>query len=273
MLLMLIFFLAPLLDAVYLSFTNGELEGPHTRVFDFIGLANYARLLGDSFLANSLIQTAIFVGASAIVGQTVLGLMLALLMENAWSWLRASVGAIVITAWVVPEIAAAVLWTAFSQSGGTLDLLLGPSQAQTNWLVAAPMTVICVANLWRNVALSMLLFAAGLRNISHEIKEAAMLDGASIWQRLVRVILPIMQPLIVTNFILVTIFNLSDFTLIYALTHGGPGNATQTLPLYIYEQAFSYYELGYGTAVAMVLIAIGAAASLIYVRLLRSEIE
>jgi multiple sugar transport system permease protein len=81
-----------------------------------------------------------------------------------------------------------------------------------------------------------------------------------------------MKPTIVTNFILVTIGNLSDFTLIYALTHGGPGNATQTLPLYIYEQAFTYYELGYGTAIAMLLIAIGAIASFIYVRLLRSEI-
>ena len=271
--LLLVFFLAPLVDAVYLSFTNGELEGVHARVYQFIGLSNYVRLFSDSFLANSLLQTVIFVGASAIVGQSVLGLLLALLMENAWTWLRASVGAIVITAWVIPEIAAAVIWTAFSQSGGTLDVLLGSAQAQTNWLVAAPMLIVCVANLWRNVALSMLLFAAGLRNISHEIKEAAMLDGASTWQRLVGVILPIMRPIIVTNFILVTISNLSDFTLIYALTHGGPGNATQTLPLYIYEQAFSYYELGYGTAVAMLLIAIGAVASLVYVRLLRSEVQ
>ena len=101
----------------------------------------------------------------------------------------------------------------------------------------------------------------------------AYLLRATTWQRLTGVILPIMRPIIVTNFILVTISNLSDFTLIYALTHGGPGNATQTLPLYIYEQAFSYYELGYGTAVAMLLIAIGAVASLVYVRLLRSEVQ
>jgi multiple sugar transport system permease protein len=134
------------------------------------------------------------------------------------------------------------------------------------------MAIVCIANLWRGVAFSMLLFGAGLRNISHEVKEAATLDGASTWQRLAWVILPIMKPTIVTNFILVTIGNLSDFTLIYALTHGGPGSATQTLPLYIYEQAFSYYELGYGTAIAMLLIAIGAIASFIYVRLLRTEI-
>src|SRR5437588_1411312 len=270
--LMVVFFIVPLGDAIYLGFTNGELEGVHARVFQFIGFANYAHMLQDSFLANSLWQTVIFVGASAIIGQTVLGMVMALLSENAWAWLRVGVGSIVITAWVIPEIAAAVLWTTFSQAGGTLDLLLGPGQSGTNWLVSAPMAILCVANLWRGVAFSMLLFGAGLRNISAEVKEAAVLDGASTWQRLAQVILPIMKPTIVTNFILVTIGNLSDFTLIYALTHGGPGNATQTLPLYIYEQAFSYYELGYGTAIAMLLIAIGAIASLIYVRLLRSEL-
>ncbi len=269
---MIVFFIVPLADAVYLAFTNGELEGIHARVYQFIGFANFARMAQDPFLANALWQTIIFVGLSAIVGQSVLGMILALLMENAWKWLRMSVGSIVITAWVIPEISGAIIWTAFSQAGGTLDTLLGPAQAQTNWLVTAPMAIVCIANLWRNVALSMLLFGAGLRNIPFEVKEAAVLDGASTWQRLAQVILPIMKPTIVTNFILVTIGNLSDFTLIYALTHGGPGNATQTLPLYIYEQAFSYYELGYGTAVAMVLIAIGAVAALVYVRLLRAEL-
>jgi multiple sugar transport system permease protein len=133
--LMIVFFIVPLVDAVYLSFTNGELEGVHARVFQFIGFANYGRMLSDSFLANSVWKTVIFVGVSAIVGQTVLGMLLALLNENAWTWLRASVGSIVITAWVIPEIAAAIIWTAFSQAGGTLDLLLGPGQSNTNWLV------------------------------------------------------------------------------------------------------------------------------------------
>jgi len=270
--LMIVFFIVPLADAVYLAFTNGELEGVHAQVYQFIGLTNFTRMASDSFLANAVWQTVIFVGLSAIVGQSAMGMILALLMENAWTWLRMTVGSIVVTAWVIPEISGAIIWTAFSQAGGTLDTLLGPSQAQTNWLVVAPMTIVCVANLWRNVALSMLLFGAGLRNVSQEVKEAATLDGAVTWQRIAYVILPIMKPTIVTNFILVTIGNLSDFTLIYVLTHGGPGNATQTLPLYAYEQAFSYYELGYGTAVAMVLIAIGAIGALVYVRVLRAEL-
>jgi multiple sugar transport system permease protein len=270
--LLLIFFIIPVGDALYLSLTNGEFQGAHSRVFQFIGLANYQRMLHDIFLGNSLLQTAIYVGASAVIGQTVLGIILALLSEQAWHWLRLSVGSIIITAWVAPQIVQATVWSSFAVSGGTLDQILGPHYANTNWLVTAPMFIVCVANLWRSVALSMLLFGAGLRNISHEVKEAATLDGATYWQRLLYVILPIMKPTVVTNFILVTLGNLSDFTLIFVLTQGGPGNATQTLPLYIYEQAFNYYELGYGTAIAMLLIAIGAAASLLYVRLLRAEI-
>src|SRR5437660_8691259 len=76
--LMVVFFIVPLVDAVYLSFTNGELEGVHARVFQFIGFANYGRMLHDYFLANSVWKTVIFVGASAIIGQTVLGMIMAL---------------------------------------------------------------------------------------------------------------------------------------------------------------------------------------------------
>ena len=269
---MVIFFIIPVVDALYLSLTDGQFQGEHSRVFDFVGLANYQHMVHDMFLGNSLVQTAIYVGASAIIGQTLLGFILALLSEQAWRWLRLSVGSIIMTAWVAPQIVQGVIWSSFSTSGGTLDMILGSSQSTTNWLVSTPMLIICLANLWRSVALSMLLFGAGLRNISHEVKEAAQLDGASYWQRLLFVILPIIKPTIVTNFILVTLANLSDFTLIYVLTQGGPGNATQTLPLYIYEQAFTYYDLSYGTALAVLLIAIGAVASLIYVRLLRAEI-
>src|SRR5690242_21437989 len=102
--LMVVFFIIPVIDALYLSLTNGEFQGAHSRVFDFIGLANYQHMLHDMFLGNSLWQTAVYVGASAIIGQTILGIILALLSEQAWQWLRLSVGSIIVTAWVVPQI-------------------------------------------------------------------------------------------------------------------------------------------------------------------------
>lgn len=269
---MLGFFLAPMVIAVYLAFTNMELQGPHAINYDFVGWANFARMASDAFFTNALTLTIVFVGASAIVGQSVVGFVLALLQEKAVRWLRIAVSSIAITAWVTPEIAAAILWYAFAQNGGTLDLLLGPGQADNNWLNTAPMFIVCLANVWRGSAFSMLIFGAGLRNVPQEISESAILDGASAWQRIWHVVLPIIRPTIVTNLILVTIGNLADFTLIYGLTQGGPNNQTMTLPLYMYVQSFSFNELGYGTAIAVVLVLLGAVSSATYVRLLRSEL-
>ena len=128
------------------------------------------------------------------------------------------------------------------------------------------MTIISVANMWRHVAFSMLMFSAALKNMPAEVLEAADVEGASGWQRLTMVTLPILRPTIVINLLLVTISNLSIFTLIYVMTQGGPGTDTTTLAIYVYLQAFSYDQLGYGTAVALLLVGIGAVFSVLFVR-------
>ena len=102
--------------------------------------------------------------------------------------------------------------------------------------------------------------------------EAAELEGASAGRRLWAVTLPLLRPTIITNLLLVTLLNLSEFTLIYAMTQGGPGTATMTLPLYVYQQAFTFFQLGYGTAIALVLVLIGAGFSLLFVRAARAQI-
>ena len=134
-------------------------------------------------------------------------------------------------AWVVPEVAAALMWYAFAQSGGTLGLLLG--QPNTDFLSTHPLLIVSVANLWRHVAFSMLMFAAALSNLPPDVLEAAEIEGASAWRRLISIKLPIMRPTIVTNLLLVTISNLSTFTLIYVMTQGGPGTDTTTLAIYV----------------------------------------
>lgn len=271
-LFLVVFFLAPVVIACYLAFTNLQLEGPHAVNYGFIGFDNFTRMASDTYFQNAVWLTAAFVGFSAVIGQTFFGLVLALLQERAMRWLRVAVASIAITAWVMPEITAAVIWYAFAQNGGTLDMLLGPGHADTNWLLSAPMVIVSVANIWRGSAFSMLIFGAGLRNVPHEVRESAALDGANTWQQLIHVVLPIIRPTIVTNLILVTIGNLADFTLIYGMTQGGPNNETMTLPLYMYIQSFNYNELAYGTAIALVLILMGAIASFSYTRLLRAEI-
>jgi multiple sugar transport system permease protein len=266
---LLFLFIGPIVYALYLGFTNLQLIGPHAQHWWFTGLANPRRLLHDRIFFQSVELTLIFVIGSGIIGQTVVGLILALLMRRSLPPLRLSVGALVIGAWVIPEVSAAFIWYAFSQAGGTLSVIL--NSPQTNYLFSAPMATVSVANLWRGTAFSMLVFAAALRNLPSEVLEAADVEGASSAQRLFSITLPLLGPTIVTNLLLVTILNLSDFTLIYTLTQGGPGTSTMTLPIYIYQEAFTYYELGYGTTISLVLILIGAILSLLFVRQVRRE--
>jgi multiple sugar transport system permease protein len=263
-------FALPIGYAVYLGFTNLELVGLHSSNYWWTGLTNIRRMAHDSVFWHSVRITVVFLVGSAIVGQSMLGMALALLMRRALAPIRLSIGAIVVAAWVLPEITAALVWYAFSQSHGTFAVISG--HPATNYLVAHPLLVVSVANLWRNVAFSMLVFSAGLRNLPGELLEAAELEGASAARRFRSVMLPLLRPTIVTNLLLVTLLNLSEFTLIYAMTQGGPGTATMTLPLYVYQQAFTYFQLGYGTAIALVLVLIGGAFSLLFVRGARAQI-
>ncbi|HEY2598282.1 MAG TPA: sugar ABC transporter permease [Candidatus Dormibacteraeota bacterium] len=262
-------FVFPVLYATYLGFTNLALVGSRSRDYSFTGLENVTRMLGDYVFVKSSWLTLIFVVGSAIIGQSVLGMAIALLLRRAVVPVRLVVGSIVIVAWVLPEITVALVWYAFSQAGGTLSILLGHRDA--NYLVLVPMLIVSIANLWRNVAFSMLVFSAGLRNLPTEVLEAAEVEGASVWRRYRLVILPLMRPTIVTNLLLVTILNLSEFTLIYAMTQGGPGIETMTLPLYVYQEAFVFHQLGYGTAISLVLVLIGAVFSLLFVRAARNQ--
>lgn len=263
-------FIFPVLYATYLGFTNLELVGSRSHDYSFTGLENVTRMLGDYVFVQSTWLTVVFVLGSAIIGQSVLGMALALLLRKAVLPIRAVVGSVVIIAWVLPEITVALIWYAFSQAGGTLSLLL--RHPESNYLVLVPMLIVSLANLWRNVAFSMLVFSAGLRNLPTEVLEAAEVEGASAWRRYWLVVVPLLRPTIVTNLLLVTILNLSEFTLIYAMTQGGPGTETMTLPLYVYQEAFVFHQLGYGTAISLVLVLFGAVFSLLFVRAARTQV-
>src|SRR5439155_22639645 len=117
-----------------------------------------------------------------------------------------------------------------------------------------------------------LVYAAGLGTLPTEVLVAGESEGASVWGRYGVVVLPLLKPTIVPILLLVTILNLSEFTLIYAMTEGGPGIETMTLPLYVYQEAFVFHQLGYGTAISLVLVLIGAVFSLLFVRASRSRV-
>ena len=270
--LLAVFLAGPVLWAFHASFTNAGLTGRNARNPDWIGLENYQRLLADPVFPLSLGLTVLFVLGSAVLGQNLLGLALAVLMRRARRAVSAVVGTTVVAAWVLPEIVAAFAAYAYFSRDGTLNQLLGGlGLDQPDWLYSWPMAAVVLANIWRGTAFSMLVYRAALNDIPSEVAEAAQMDGAGGWQRLAYITLPMIRGSIATNLMLITLQTLAVFTLIWVMTAGGPANASSTLPILAYQEAFKFGDIGYGTAVATVLILIGAVFGAVYIRLLRES--
>ncbi|MEW1847341.1 sugar ABC transporter permease, partial [Nonomuraea angiospora] len=268
-LVLLVLFLAgPILWSVYIAFTNETLTGSASVHSRFVGVANFVKLFGDPNFLNSFLLTFVFVIGSAVIGQNTLGLIIALLQRGRGRVTRSVVNGVVIAAWVVPEVVAAACWFSFLAEEGTLNTVLGISQ---EWLYTAPMLAVILANIWRGTAFSMLVYSAALSEVPADLVEAAAVDGAGPGRRLLHITLPLIRRSIMANLMLITLQTLASFGLIYALTGGGPGTASQTTPLYMYEQAFRYFEIGYGSAIALVMLVIGALFSLVYLRLIKVE--
>ena len=222
----------------------------------------------------SVLLTVLFVLLSAVVGQNIVGMMLALLIRTAGRAVGAVVSTIVVGAWVLPEIVAAFAAYAFFSGDGTLNGLLGMvGIAGPGWLYAFPMFAVIMANVWRGTAFSMLIYSAALQDVPPEITEAAEVDGATGAKRFFYVTLPIIRSSISTNLMLITLQTLSVFTLIYVMTAGGPGNKSMTLPVLAYQEAFKFSELGYGTAIATVLLLVGGLFAIVYIRVLKPEVD
>ena len=263
LLLLIGFMLGPILYSIYLAFTDNAIRGEGASETSFVGLDNFIDAFPDGGFWNSVALTIVFTVVSAVIGQNILGMILALLMERANR---------VITCWILPEVVAGYLLYTFFADEGSLNTILGaiglPPQ---DLLFSAPIIAVAFANIWRGTAFSMLVYSAALSSVPSDVYESAAIDGAGPLRRFWSVTVPILRPAIATNLMLITLQTLSVFGLIFIMTGGGPAQASQTLPLYMYEQAFSYGQLGYGTAVALLLLLIGAVASLLYLRLLPEE--
>jgi len=271
-LLLLLFLLAPVAWSFYASFTNAALSGRAARDPQWVGLENYVRMFSDDAFPLAAWLTVVFVAASAVLGQNVLGLLIALLMTRSRKAVSSWVGTAVVAAWVLPEIVAAFAAYAYFNREGTLNQMLAFFGGQgPDWLYTFPLVAIILANTWRGTAFSMLVYRAALADVPQDVSEAALMDGAQGWQRLAFITLPLIRSSIATNLMLITLQTLAVFTLIWVMTAGGPANASTTLPVLAYQEAFKFGDIGYGTAVASVLIVLGVVFGAVYVRLLREQ--
>jgi multiple sugar transport system permease protein len=261
--LLLVLFLIPMGYAVYLGLTNLTLVGPDSVKWGFTGMANLVRMRQDTEFWQSLWVTAGFIGGS-IVGVVVAGYWLASLLMRARPWMRIIVGGIVVVSWMMPAVTAGMTWYATTTQGGALGTLTG--LRGTNFLDNWPLIVVTMANVWSMIGFSMLVMGAALRNVPSEAIEAAIVENASAWQRFRMIVLPLLRPTMIAVVLLTALLSLANFGLIYIMTQGGPNNATNILPLYSYQQAFSFNNLAYGALIGNVMVVIATIFGVFYVR-------
>ncbi len=264
-----VFFVLPILLTVYYSFTNLALTGENARSLNFIGFENYRRMLEDPSVKVSIINTLVFLLGS-LIGQQVLGFTLAVFMKNKNKTFRSFVGPCILAGWVMPEIVVALCCNSFFGDSGSLNVILEFLYLRpVEWLYQFPMLTIILSNIWHGTAFTMMNFQSALDGVPGDIEDAAKVDGAGRLQNLIRIILPNIKNTIATNTMLNTLSTLGVFGLVYTMTGGGPGTKTQTLPIFMYKQAFVSYQLGYGTAISMILLMIGVTFSVVYTRLMK----
>ena len=261
----------PALYSIYLSLTNASLVGSAATNPRFVGMRNYVRLFADEGFWNSLVVTFLFVLGSAIIGQFVLGLASAVLLRRPLRF-KNLFSSIILLPNAVPEVVAGFIWISMLAGGeyATLNRMLGGQSVQ--WLQQFPLAMIIVANTWRGIASAMILMMAGLSAVTSDIYEAARIDGASPRQIFRFITLPFIMPNIFLYMLVSTVSTISIFGFVYALTRGGPGNATEIIGIYIYNQSFTAFQLGFGSAVAVVTLIISMVIGLVYVRALKVQV-
>ncbi len=269
LLLIGLFLIFPALWTIYIGLTNYTLTGTTSIAPAFVGLDNFAEALDDALFGNALWLTLVFVIGSAVIGQNLLGFALAWVLRGARPWLRRTVEALVLLSWILPGVVVAYLWIALlDRDGGTLGALLG--SPGTAWLVEYPMASLIVFNTWRGTAFSMMLYGSALAAVPPSQLETARTMGASGWQSVRDVVFPHIRGHVLTNTLLISLWTANDFTP-FLLTAGGPNHESETLPVFIYQQAISSGRLGYAAAISFLLLLVNLVVALVYLLLLRKR--
>ncbi|MEV0799029.1 sugar ABC transporter permease [Kribbella sp. NPDC050281] len=263
-----VFYIWPTLRGAYLSFTEYSLlSAPQ-----FNGLDNYRRMIHDSFFWNALVVTVEYVVINIGV-QTVLAVGIAMLMYRLTKSI--TVRAAILLPYLVANVVVALVWY------WMLDFQVGIVNQGLTWIGIDPVAffgdshwaipTVAGINVWRHMGYTALLVFAGLQTIPSYVYEAAEVDGAGEWKTFWRITLPLLRPVLVMVLVVTMIGSFQIFDTVAVTTQGGPINATRVIYYYIYERAFTRFDFGYASAMALVLFAILAVVSLLQLRLLRAR--
>ncbi len=253
--LLITFHVIPIFMTAGYSFTEYNiLQAP-----EFVGLANYQALLQDPYIKSSLINTGIY-ALIVVPTQTILSMVIAYVLARKCNnrfgnFARSALFVPVITSMVLT----AAVWRLLLSGNpeGVVNSIIGIfGIGPINWLGSSwpALLSVCIIGIWKNVGYFMVIFYAGMMDIPVSLYEAATVDGAGSARQFFSVTLPLLKPITYLVVTLGTIWSFQVFDLVYTLTGGGPGRATMTLVLTIYNSAFKEFKMGYASAVSMVLL-------------------
>jgi multiple sugar transport system permease protein len=254
----LVLSVAPLARGIYLGFTDSRAGfGLKT---SFVGVDNFTRLIHDDLFVNSFKIGLIWAGSVTVI-QFCLALGLALLLSQPlrFRWLARSLA---LVPWAMPPVVVGIMWKlVFQPQAGVLNELLYRGHlpgSSIDWLsdFTWALPAVILVGVWAGMPQTTVALLAGVQSISDDLHEAAAVDGATAWQRFRTITLPQLRPVIVAITTLDLIWNFNSFGLVYVLTLGGPGHATELPMLFAYNEAFKYGEFGYAAALgdAMVVV-------------------
>jgi len=260
----------PFCYAIYLSMTRKYVGLPPV----FVGFENYVKLTFDGFFQRAVVNSFVFTGGSVAV-KLVLGMSMALVLTSGIRFRSFWTGVLLIP-WVAPTVVSALnfLWI-YDGSLGVLNYLLVKVfrilPQGVGWLSepGTAMASVIAVNVWRGFPFFGISFLAGMKAIPGELYEAAAVDGATAVKRFRYVTLPGIRNIVIIVMLLSTIWTFNDFAIVYVLTKGGPGGATQVLPVFTYEMAFGAQRLGEAIAVALYMLPALAFVIIVLARYMR----
>jgi multiple sugar transport system permease protein len=249
-----LFLAFPLVKGIWLSFTDTRIGRPGA----FVGLENYLWLWDDSVFWLSVFNTLLYTAVASVV-KFAIGLYLALLLNKHIPF-KSLIRSIVLIPFVVPTVLSAIaFWWIFDSQFSIISWSLrqmGLIEQNINFLGDANWARACVifANIWRGIPFIAITLLAGLQTVSPSLYEAATIDGATPWQIFTRITLPLLTPIIAVVMTFSVLFTFTDFQLIWAMTRGGPVNATHLMATLSYQRGILSNQLGEGAAIATAMV-------------------
>lgn len=251
----ILFFILPAIYSFYLMFTDYKFMSQNTK---FVGLANIQKMLGDEVFYISIKNTLLFLLAVPVsIG---LAFVVAVVLNRS-VYFKKLLRALYFMPYITSGVAVAFVWMLlFQPNNGPINGIL-KSLGISNppgWLstMDSSMYAVDIIWIWFMLGYNMIIYLAALQEVSTELLEAAKIDGARTWQTIRSILWPLVSP--TTFLLLITglIMTIKQFGIIQAITQGGPGNSTTVLSLFIYQNAFRYYEMGYASAISWALFLI-----------------